>query len=173
MTDVIRGKTFYCGDFVNTDVMSPGRFEPYESNDQLARMALIDYESPVPFVDPATGRSPFTIIVAGEEFGCGSSRETAPLALQLAGARAVIARSFARIFFRNCVNMGCLLPIRYPHPFDAAILGQEIEIDVAHRRFTAGDRTFEFPDFGPLSHIIEAGGLTAYTKRRLAAEGKL
>jgi 3-isopropylmalate/(R)-2-methylmalate dehydratase small subunit len=170
MARMIRGKAFYCGNFVNTDVMSPGRFEPYESHDQLARMALIDYESPIPFVDPKTGRSPFTIIVAGEEFGCGSSRETAPLALQLAGAQAVIACSFARIFFRNCVNMGCLLPIRYPHDLDIAILGQEISIDVDRRQFTVADRVHEFPDFGPLTHIIEAGGLTAYTKRRLAED---
>src|SRR5688572_18849471 len=99
---VIEGTAFYCGDFVDTDAMSPGRFEPYEGEQQLARIALIDYVSPVPFVDPATGRSPYTVIFAGEEFGCGSSRETAPQALHYAGARVVIARSFARIFYRNC-----------------------------------------------------------------------
>ncbi len=92
-----KGKAYCCGDFVNTDVMSPGRFEPYESNEQLARIALIDYEGPTPFVNPGRGdRSDYTVIIAGKEFGCGSSRETAPQALAYAGARVVIARSFAR-----------------------------------------------------------------------------
>jgi 3-isopropylmalate/(R)-2-methylmalate dehydratase small subunit len=165
---IIQGKAFFCGDFVNTDVMSPGRFEPYEGEEQLARIAMIDLDSPVPFVDPATGRSPYKIIVAGEEFGCGSSRETAPQALRYAGAEVVIARSFGRIFYRNCVNMGLLLPVKYPHPFDASITGQEITVDLDARTFSCGTQQFIFPDFGPLAKIVEAGGLINYTKLKLA-----
>lgn len=167
MQDMIHGKAFYCGDFVDTDVMSPGRFEPYTGRDHLASIALIDYPSDPPFVDPETQRSPFTVIFAGREFGCGSSRETAPQALAYAGARVVIARSFARIFFRNCVNMGLLLPIIYDHPFDAGIVGTDVSVDVAQLSFTVGNETFKFNDFGPLTAIIEAGGLTAYNKQRL------
>lgn len=163
----IRGKAYYCGDFVNTDVMSPGRFEPYESRAHLAKCALIDYEGPVPFVDPATGLSHFTVIVAGREFGCGSSRETAPQALAYAGAKVVIARSFARIFFRNCVNMGLLLPIQYPHDFDESIMGKEIEIDTEAKVFVVEGKRYEFPDFGPLAEIVAAGGLTPFNKKRL------
>lgn len=165
---IIRGKPYYCGDFVNTDVMSPGRFEPYESDEQLARIALIDYESEVPFVDPNTGRSPYEIIVAGEEFGCGSSRETAPQALSYAGARVVVAKSFARIFFRNCVNMGLLLPIAIPHTFGDWVRQHEVTVDLEARTVTCRDDRFSFPDFGPLEGIVAAGGLTNYTKLKLA-----
>jgi 3-isopropylmalate/(R)-2-methylmalate dehydratase small subunit len=167
-TQVIEGKAFYCGDFVDTDVMSPGRFEPYESNEQLARIALIDYASDVPFVEPGTSRSPYKIIVAGEEFGCGSSRETAPQALRYAGVEVVIARSFARIFYRNCVNMGLLLPIKFPHPFTSSITGEHLTVDMNTRAFYWRDQQFSFPDFGPLNAIVEAGGLTNYTKLKLA-----
>jgi 3-isopropylmalate/(R)-2-methylmalate dehydratase small subunit len=171
MTDsIIEGKAFWCGDHVNTDNMAPGRFEPYKSDDHLASCALIDYESPVPFVDPATGRSDFTVIIAGRNFGCGSSRETAPQALRYAGARVVIARSFARIFFRNCVNMGLILPIVCDHPFDRSVLGTHVSIDTANRVFTVEGARFEFADFGPLEAIIVAGGLTAYNRARLRAE---
>ena len=164
---LIEGKAFYCGDYVNTDVMSPGRFEPYGGRDELAKIALIDYESKVPFVDPTTGRSEFTVIFAGREFGCGSSRESAPEALRYAGARVVIAKSFARIFFRNCVNMGLLLPISYDHPFDESIIGKTVAVDQAALTFAVGGKSYAFKDFGPVGAIIQAGGLIAYTKQRL------
>ena len=166
---IVRGQAFYCGDYVNTDVMAPGRFEPYELPEQLARVALIDYESPVPFVDGATGRSPYAVIFAGVEFGCGSSRETAPQALHYAGARVVVARSFARIFYRNCINMGLLLPIVLDHAYDERVRGRTVEVDVAGHVIRVDDgRVLRFPPFGPIAEIIDAGGLTPYTKRRLA-----
>jgi len=160
------GKAFYCGDYVNTDVMSPGRFEPYGGPEQLARIALIDYESSVPFVDEKTGRSEYTVIFAGTEFGCGSSRESAPEALFHAGARVVIAKSFARIFFRNCINMGLLLPIQYDHPLDERVIGKHVTVDLGTRTFSVEGQVFQFPDFGPVGAIIEAGGLTPYNKQR-------
>jgi 3-isopropylmalate/(R)-2-methylmalate dehydratase small subunit len=163
----IEGKAFWCGDHVNTDNMAPGRFEPYRSDDHLASCALIDYESPVPFVDPATGKSEFAVIIAGFNFGCGSRRETAPQALRYAGARVVIARSFARIFFRNCVNMGLILPIQCDHTLDDSVLGKHVTVDTVNRVFTALGERFEFAEFGPLEAIIAAGGLTAYTKARI------
>jgi len=164
-TALIEGKAFYCGDLVNTDVMSPGRFEPYESNELLASIALIDYESNPPFVDPETKKSPFSVIFAGHEFGCGSSRDSAPSALAFAGAKVVIARSFARIFFRNCINMGVLLPIAYDHPFDEGIIGQDVSVNTQNKTFTACGQTFSYPDFGPVSKIFEAGGLTSYNQK--------
>lgn len=163
----LSSKAYYCGDFVDTDVMAPGRFEPYEGPEQLARIALIDYESVVPFVDTQTGRSPFKIIVAGEEFGCGSSRETAPQALHYAGARVVIARSFGRIFFRNCVNMGLLLPICHPHPFRASMQDMILTVNTKARIVSWDGGSFSYPDFGPLEKIVAAGGLTRYTQSKL------
>ncbi len=167
MKNLISGKAYYCGDLVDTDVMAPGRFEPCESLEQLGRNALIDYQSDIPFVNPETGRSDFTVIFAGKEFGCGSSRDTAPRALHIAGARVVIARSFARIFFRNCVNMGLLIPITYNHPFDEGVIGKEVSVNLEEQTFTAKGETFKFPDFGPLASIISAGGLLPYVKQNL------
>jgi len=165
-TQVISGLAYYCGDYVNTDVMSPGRFEPYTGPDQLSSVALIDYESDIPFVDPKIGRSPYTVIFAGKEFGCGSSRETAPQALYYAGARVVIARSFANIFFRNCINMGLLLPLRSEHGFDESVIGKPVEVDLFNRKVECSGKVLHFPDFGPLADIVAAGGLTNYNKQR-------
>lgn len=163
----IQGLAFYCGDFVDTDIMAPGRFEPYKNTAELARYALIDYESNPPFVDPDTGKSPFKVIVAGREFGCGSSRETAPQGLYYAGCRAIIAKSFARIFYRNCINMGLLLPIVCTHDFDESILGKEFIINANKNHFTVKGQNYPIPDFGPVTKIIAAGGLTNYTKQRM------
>jgi 3-isopropylmalate/(R)-2-methylmalate dehydratase small subunit len=143
--------------------MAPGRFEPIESDEQLARIALIDYEGPVPFVNEKTGRSDYSVIIAGKEFGCGSSRETAPLALSLAGAQIVIAQSFGNIFFRNCINMGILMPIKLPHGFDESVHDEIVEVDLAGRLLTVAGSTYPFSDFGPLLSIINAGGLIPYS----------
>jgi 3-isopropylmalate/(R)-2-methylmalate dehydratase small subunit len=165
-TDIISGLAYYCGDYVNTDVMSPGRFEPYTGPDQLASVALIDYESAVPFVDAKTQRSPYIVIFAGMEFGCGSSRETAPQALYYAGARVVVARSFANIFYRNCINMGLILPLKCEHGQDESVIGKQVEVDLRNRTITLSGKVLHFPDFGPLADIVAAGGLTNYNKQR-------
>jgi len=163
----IQGPAFYCGDFVNTDVMAPGRFEPYDGPEELARCALIDYESDPPFVDPNTGTSLFKVIIAGREFGCGSSRETAPQGLHYAGCRAVIAKSFGSIFYRNCINMGLVLPIVYPHNFDASTMGKEVIVNMQSGYFSVEGCNYEIPDFGPVTKIVAAGGLTNHTKQRM------
>jgi 3-isopropylmalate/(R)-2-methylmalate dehydratase small subunit len=165
--ELIRGKAFHCGDFVNTDVMSPGRFEPYTGPNHLASIALIDYESPVPFVQPGEKRSEFTVIFGGIEFGCGSSRETAPQALHYAGARVVVAWSFARIFYRNCINMGLILPIELKHPFGPEVLGEDVVVDVEARTIDVKGRLLAFPAFGPVTNIIEAGGLTKLNQQAM------
>jgi len=166
---MIKGLAYGVGDFVDTDVMSPGRFEPYEGPDQLAQIALCDYPADIPFVDPATNRSPYKVIFAGMEFGCGSSRETAPQALHYAGARVVIARSFGNIFFRNCVNMGLLVPVVIDHGFDESITGAEVAVDLARRVVTCDGREMEFADLGALQGIVDFGGLTPYTLERVKA----
>ncbi|WP_081238990.1 hypothetical protein [Streptomyces viridosporus] len=162
MRNLLTGKAYHCGDYVNTDLMAPGRFEPIESDEQLARIALIDYQGVVPFVNEKTGRSDYQVIVAGREFGCGSSRETAPQALSLAGVQVVIAKTFGNIFFRNCINMGILLPIRIDHDFDESVHDETVEVDLDARRCTVAGETHTFKDFGPLLSIMNAGGLIPY-----------
>jgi 3-isopropylmalate/(R)-2-methylmalate dehydratase small subunit len=162
MNRSVRGKAYYCGDYVNTDLMAPGRFEPIEGEEQLARIALIDYQGAVPFVNPDKSRSDYSVIIAGKEFGCGSSRETAPQALSLAGAQVVIAQSFGNIFFRNCINMGLLMPIQVSHDFDESVQGEIVDVDFDACQFTVAGTSYTFRDFGPLLSIINAGGLIPY-----------
>ena len=110
---------------------------------------------------------PGDIIVAGDNFGCGSSREHAPLAIKSAEVSCVIARSFARIFFRNAVNIG--LPIlECPEAADAISEGDEVEVDIAEGRIEhiPSGKTFSTPPFPEeLQEIIAAGGLMNFAKR--------
>ncbi|KPJ64541.1 3-isopropylmalate dehydratase [candidate division KD3-62 bacterium DG_56] len=161
----LRGKVWKYGDHVDTDVIIPARYLDTTEPAELAAHCLED-------IDPAFVRSmsPGDIIVGGENFGCGSSREQAPVAIKAAGVSCVIARSFARIFFRNAINIG--LPIIIcPDAADAAGTGDEIEVDLATgtvRNVTRGTthQAEPFPDF--LRQIIDAGGLVPYVRQRLA-----
>lgn len=113
---------------------------------------------------------PGDIVVAGENFGCGSSREHAPLALKGAGISAVVAKSFARIFFRNAINIG--LPLFICSEVDGIEDGDSIEIDMAggviHNKSRGESyKTTPLPLF--LQDIVEAGGLVEYTKRMVAS----
>jgi len=160
----IKGRAHKYGDHVNTDVIIPARYLNVGDADQLAAHCMED-------LDPefVTRVQPGDLLVGGEDFGCGSSREHAPIAIRAAGISAVIARSFARIFFRNAINIG--LPVLVsPEAADEVQAGDEVEIDLAAgtiNDITRG-KTYQaqaFPDF--LREIIAAGGLIPYTRRKL------
>ncbi len=115
----ITGRVYVLGDNIDTDQIIPAEYlnlvptipDEYE---KLGSYALVGRPLPPgepPFVPPGETKTPFTILVAGKNFGCGSSREHAPIALGAAGGKAVVAESFARIFFRNCVATGELYPV--------------------------------------------------------------
>ncbi len=163
-----RGRVWKCGDDINTDVIFPGRYtykimEPAE----MAKHALEDLDP-----DFARNVKPGDIIVAGKNFGCGSSREQAAACLKAAGVQAVVAKSFARIYFRNAINLG-LAVLQCVEAADALETGSEVEIDFAGGKIIAGDRIFEFfPLPESVLGIIEAGGLIEYTRRKLAAAGR-
>jgi 3-isopropylmalate/(R)-2-methylmalate dehydratase small subunit len=168
LTDkIIEGPAYYCGDYIDTDVMSPGRYDPIEGKEELAAIALIDHPGLAPFVNKEKNRTDFPIIIAGREFGCGSSRETAPLALYHAGTRIIIAKSFARIFYRNCINMGGIYPIKLDHSFDAQILNKVLKVDIEKRKIFVGSQILDFPSFGPLEEIVKSGGLAKYTLKMI------
>lgn len=161
-----KGRVWKYGDNVNTDVIFPGRYtyklmEPGE----MASHALED-------LDPEFARSvrPGDVIVAGKNFGCGSSREQAAACLKYAGVQAVVAKSFARIYFRNAINLG-LAVLQCPEAVDALQTGDEIAIDLAGGKIFSGSRTFQFfPLPESVLGIVEAGGLIEYTKKKLAKE---
>lgn len=147
------------GDNVNTDVIIPGRYNVTTDRAQLARYCL--YEVLPEFAQQVQAGD---VLMAGHNFGCGSSREHAPAAIHACGVRVVIARSFARIFYRNAVNIG--LPVLV---CEEAVLasadGQEIEVDLATgiiRNITTG-QTFQAEPLNPfVARIVAAGGIIEY-----------
>ncbi len=159
----LRGNAWKYGDNVDTDAIIPARYLNVSTPETLATHCMED-------IDPefATGVRTGDIIVAGENFGCGSSREHAPLAIKGAGVSCVIATSFARIFYRNAINIG--LPILES---SAAARGAEkghvLEVEVEAgmiRNLTTKEtyRTVPYPGF--MLEIIRAGGLIPYTRQR-------
>lgn len=161
MPDKIKGKVWKYGDDVNTDVLFPGKYT-YTITDpsEMAEHALED-------LDPAfaKGVRPGDVIVAGSNFGCGSSREQAAFCIKVAGAGAIIAKSVARIYFRNCINAG-LLAIVQPEAVDAVEKGEEITIDVEKGVIiTASGKELPFPPLPvEVRGILESGGLVEWVK---------
>jgi 3-isopropylmalate/(R)-2-methylmalate dehydratase small subunit len=150
------------GDNINTDVIIPGRYNVTTDRAQLARYCLCEvlpeFASQVQVGD---------VVMAGHNFGCGSSREHAPAALQACGVQVIIARSFARIFYRNAVNIG--LPVLV---CEVAVLasedGQRVEVDLVsgtiHNLTT--EQTFQAEPLTPfVARIVEAGGIIEYIRR--------
>ncbi len=159
---VLRGRAWKFGDNVNTDLISPAQYMEldYETIGQHAM------EGAMPGFADKISKGDF--IVAGENFGCGSSRETAQIALRYAGVGAVIAKSFARIFFRNCINTG--LPALELEAVDRIEQGDELEIDLAGgevRNLSKGE-SYAVPPLPPkVRELVDAGGLIPYLKAKL------
>ncbi|HEY7348424.1 MAG TPA: 3-isopropylmalate dehydratase small subunit [Ktedonobacterales bacterium] len=176
MTDTLsmmipsEGKAWVFGDNIDTDVIIPARYLMTTDPAELAKHCMEDS-------DPGFAASvrPGDVIVAGNNFGCGSSREHAPLAIKGAGIGVVIAPSFARIFYRNAINIG--LPILECVEAVAAIQpGDTLRVDLASGRIedvTTGQsfQALAYPE--SILRIIEAGGLIAATRQKLQAAGKL
>jgi len=164
----LRGKVWKYGDNVDTDAIIPARYLNESSAEALSAHCMED-------IDPgfASAVREGDIIVAGENFGCGSSREHAPLSIKGAGVSCVIAVSFARIFYRNAINIG--LPILESSQAVAETeAGHVLEVDLERgevRNLTTGRsyRAVPYPEF--MLEIIAAGGLIPYTRRRIEMEG--
>ncbi len=161
---MIRGKVWKFGDHVDTDVIIPARYLNTSDPAELAKHCMED-------ADPHFAQKvrPGDIIVAGENFGCGSSREHAPIAIKAAGAACVVAKSFARIFYRNSFNTG--LPIvECPQGVDMIQEGNEIEVDLEQGLVRNLTRREEYP-FTPIPPFMQdlllKGGLLEYVKERM------
>ena len=150
------------GDSVNTDVIFPGRYTyTLTTPEDIAARALED-------LDPtfAANVQPGDVIVAGNNWGCGSSREQAVTTLKYAGVQVIIAASFSRIYFRNCVNQG-VLPIVCPALRDVVTTGDVIELDREAGRIIAREHEFTFPCLSPsVQAILDAGGLVPMLQQR-------
>jgi 3-isopropylmalate dehydratase small subunit len=160
--DIIKGKLFIFGNNIDTDQIYPGRFIEITDHEEIAKHAMAG-------VDPSFASTvrPGDIVVGGTNFGCGSSREHAVIALKNARVGAVIAKSFARIFFRNAVNQG-LIVIEAPNLDELDLnAGEEAELDVVNGEFAAGRGKIGFPPLpGNVLSIIEAGGIFKLFKKK-------
>lgn len=169
MESTLRGRVHKFGKNVDTDVIIPGKYCNIIDPVELGKHALEG-------IDPeyTTRMKAGDIIVADRNFGCGSSREVAPIAIKGSGTSAVIAKSFARIFYRNALNIG--LPIfESAEAVDGIDSGDEIELSPETgviKNLTKGTqyKAAEFPPF--MRQLIDAGGLVPYVERRLAEAGK-
>ncbi len=163
---ILNGKVWKFGDNIDTDAIIPARYlntsDPVELAKHLMEDADKDFPSKVSAGD---------LMVAEANFGCGSSREHAPIAIKAAGIQAVVAKSFARIFYRNSFNIG--LPIFESEEASEKISeGDEIEIDADKgiiKNITKGEEYSAKPIPPFMQELISAGGLIEWTKKRIAA----
>jgi 3-isopropylmalate/(R)-2-methylmalate dehydratase small subunit len=173
MQSAIVGSAYVLGDNIDTDqivraehcTLNPSSPEGYEALGGYAMSGLPT--SFPPFVDPRTKKAVHQLVVAGRNFGCGSSREHAPIALGASGIKAVVAESFARIFFRNCIASGELLPIQVDRKIDDAVAnGDELAIDLERGEIRRNGERLDVRvlPLGDIARIVEAGGIFAFAR---------
>jgi len=158
-----QGCVWKYGDDVNTDVIFPGKYT-YTVTDksEMAKYALEDLDA-----DFAKNVKKDDIIVAGKNFGCGSSREQAAFCLKYAGVSCIIAKSFARIYFRNCINAG--LPVIEADIVDKVKKGDSINVDFEAGIININQKKINFPALPPeVLKILNAGGLENYLRKKLS-----
>ncbi len=162
------GKVHIYGDHIDTDIIIAARYLVTFDEKELARHCMEDLDT-----EFAQRVQAGDVMVAGRNFGCGSSREHAPIALKGAGISCVIAKSFARIFYRNALNIG-LPMLECPEAVDRIQPGDEIQVDLARGVIynrTRGETysTVPYPEF--MQKLIAAGGLVPYTRAKLQEAG--
>ncbi len=163
----IKGKAWKFGDNIDTDVIIPARYLNTTDPAELARHCMED-------ADPEFSKkvSPGDIIVAGKNFGCGSSREHAPIAIKACGISCVIAISFARIFYRNAFNTGLLI-LECPEAVSSIQEGDELEIYPEEGKIvnlTRGETYYTKPLPAFMKEILESGGLIPYVLKKVRKE---
>ncbi len=176
MSKVIRGKVYVVRDNIDTDQIIPAQYlnlmptvpEEYEKLGSYALAGLPDSLYPARFVREGVMDTEYAVIIAGRNFGCGSSREHAPVALGAANCEVVVAESFARIFFRNCVASGEIYPVESAQRLcDTLQTGEEVEVDLDANELRV-PRTGQRVPLKPLGDaraVIDAGGLFDYAKK--------
>ena len=176
MSKVIRGKAFVVRDNIDTDQIIPAQYltlvptipEEYEKLGSFALCGLPRDQYPTRYLAEGQTRTPYTLVIAGRNFGCGSSREHAPIALGAAGCEAVVAESFARIFFRNCVATGELYPVESTVRIcDSIQTGDEVELDLDASTLTVlkSSKVFTTKSLGDARPVIDAGGIFDFARK--------
>jgi 3-isopropylmalate/(R)-2-methylmalate dehydratase small subunit len=181
MQTIITGKAYVLGENIDTDQIIPAQYLSFNPSipeerkffGMYANSGVPEAQAGLPkgntrFVPEGQFKSEYSIIVGGKNFGCGSSREHAPLALAEAGVKCVIAEFYARIFFRNSINGGYLLPLESKHRLVEKIrTGDELIVDLDKLTVTnkTKNETYELNPVGDVLPIIEAGGVFNYAKQ--------
>lgn len=176
MQTVIHGPVYVVGDNIDTDQIIPAQYlnlvptiqEEYEKLGSYALCGLPESLYPVRYVPEGELDSPFPIVVAGRNFGCGSSREHAPIAMGSAQCKAVLAESFARIFFRNCVATGEVYPCELNgRLIDVLKTGDEITVDFEKTTITLSKsgEVHSFKPLGDVKPVVDAGGIFNYARQ--------
>jgi 3-isopropylmalate/(R)-2-methylmalate dehydratase small subunit len=177
MQSVFTGPVYVVRDNIDTDQIIPAQYltlvptipEEYEKLGSYALCGLPDSLYPVRYVSEGQLDSEFPIVAAGRNFGCGSSREHAPIALGSAGCRIVLAESFARIFFRNCVATGELYPCECVDRLcDVLRTGDVVSVDLNACSVTLQDtgKVYRFKPLGDVRPVVDAGGLFNYARKQ-------
>jgi 3-isopropylmalate/(R)-2-methylmalate dehydratase small subunit len=173
---VIKGPVYVVRDNIDTDQIIPAQFlnlvptipAEYEKLGSFALWGLPESQYPIRYVKEGQLDSEYPIVIAGRNFGCGSSREHAPIALGSAGCRAVVAESFARIFFRNCVATGELYPCESVDRLCEILqTGDVVTIDLDAGTVTveATGKVFKLKPLGDVRPVVDAGGLFNYARK--------
>jgi 3-isopropylmalate/(R)-2-methylmalate dehydratase small subunit len=176
MQSVFTGPVYVVRDNIDTDQIIPAQYlnlvptiaEEYEKLGSHALCGLPESLYPTRFVKPGALDAEYPIIVAGRNFGCGSSREHAPIALGSAGGRIALAESFARIFFRNCVATGELYPCEAAERLCEVLQTGDVvtvDLDAATVTVKATGKVFRFKPLGDVRPVVDAGGLFNYARQ--------
>ena len=174
MAKTITSPVFVVRDNIDTDQIIPAEYltlvptkpDEYEKLGSFALIGLPDDQYPIKFITQGTGKTPFKIVIAGRNFGCGSSREHAPIAMGAAGCEAVVAESYARIFFRNCIATGELYPCDVTERLcDIVKTGDIGTLDLEAATLTVGDRTWSLKPLGEVIPVVDAGGVFNYARQ--------
>ena len=181
MKEIIGGKAFVLGNDIDTDQIIPAAHLVYKLDDRDEKKNYGRYafsgvpieqsglpEGSIPFTKDDNWQSEFKFIVAGKNFGCGSSREHAPFALQVAGAEVVIAESYARIFYRNAIDGAFIAPYETSeHLYREIKTGDELELNTTTGvlKNTTQGKKYTLQSLGDVEHILRAGGIFEYARK--------
>ncbi|PKL84327.1 MAG: 3-isopropylmalate dehydratase [Ignavibacteriae bacterium HGW-Ignavibacteriae-3] len=180
MEKKIIGKAYVLGDNIDTDQIIPAEHLVYSTNDpeelkKYGHYALSSVpvekaglpDGGIPFIKGDDHKSEYSIVIGGTNFGCGSSREHAPLSLQVAGVKVVIAQSYARIFYRNSVDGGFVIPYESQLKLNDKIkTGDQVELNVEENRLTnhTDGKIYQLNPLGDVFEIVAAGGLFEFAR---------
>ena len=174
MPTVISGPAYVVQNNIDTDQIIPAQYltlvptipDEYEKLGSYALIGLPDALYPTRYVEEGSTKTKYPIVIGGRNFGCGSSREHAPIALGAAGCEVIVAESFARIFFRNSVATGELYPYEAEVPLSQEIqTGDLVEVDFDKNELRSKGKTYPLKPLGEVKPVIDAGGIFEFARQ--------